>query len=77
MIEKAANDLDICKKHVLNITNKTDLMGIEGIAANYYFNVFPNLIIQQKESFPFEGRNRRPPRVCSLPRGLNNTCKEI
>ena len=37
------------------------LRGIEGEAANSYFNVFDKLILNQKSDFAFEGRNRRPP----------------
>jgi CRISP-associated protein Cas1 len=35
--------------------------GIEGMAAAEYFGVFNNFIIDQKESFVFTDRNRRPP----------------
>lgn len=49
----------------LNQIQKTDtldeLRGIEGAAANTYFNVFDNLIIAQKNDFKFDKRNRRPP----------------
>lgn len=37
------------------------LRGLEGESANSYFGVFDHLIVQQKESFRFAGRNRRPP----------------
>lgn len=37
------------------------LRGLEGEAANAYFGVFDHLIGQQKESFRFNGRSRRPP----------------
>jgi len=37
------------------------LRGLEGDSANSYFSVFDHLIVQQKESFRFAGRNRRPP----------------
>ena len=37
------------------------LRGIEGEAASRYFFVFNELILQNKESFIFDGRNRRPP----------------
>ena len=42
--------------------NKTKLIGFEGIASSAYFGVMPKLILNQKESFPFNGRNRRPPK---------------
>lgn len=37
------------------------LRGLEGEAASCYFGVLDELILQQKEDFPFSGRNRRPP----------------
>ncbi|RCX20106.1 CRISPR-associated Cas1 family protein [Anaerobacterium chartisolvens] len=37
------------------------LRGIEGNAANMYFGEFDGLILQQRESFYFNGRNKRPP----------------
>jgi CRISPR-associated protein Cas1 len=37
------------------------LRGVEGEAANTYFDVFDHLIVSQKEDFKFTDRNRRPP----------------
>lgn len=37
------------------------LRGVEGEAASLYFSVFDDLILQQKEVFYFQNRNRRPP----------------
>jgi CRISPR-associated protein Cas1 len=37
------------------------LRGLEGNAARTYFEVFDHLIVQQKESFFFHERSRRPP----------------
>lgn len=37
------------------------LRGYEGEAASVYFGVFDDLILQQKDSFVFAGRNKRPP----------------
>lgn len=45
---EAAKDLD-------------QLRGIEGQMAQLYFGVFNDLILRQKETFVFYGRNRRPP----------------
>lgn len=61
-VETAAKALDMEKRDALRSSDKAELMGIEGRAANQYFSAFPNLILQQKESFPFDGRNRRPPK---------------
>jgi CRISPR-associated protein Cas1 len=35
--------------------------GVEGFSARTYFDVFDDLITQQKEDFRFTGRSRRPP----------------
>lgn len=35
--------------------------GLEGEAAAQYFSVFAQLVVQQREHFPFGDRNRRPP----------------
>lgn len=37
------------------------LRGLEGEGASRYFDVFDQLILQQKETFFFNSRNRRPP----------------
>ena len=37
------------------------LRGIEGMAANSYFDSFDHLIVANKEKFYFRDRNRRPP----------------
>lgn len=37
------------------------LRGIEGNAAAEYFQVFDEMILQDKDAFRFSGRNRRPP----------------
>ena len=61
-VEEAVKMLDANKRDVLDAEDKTKLMGFEGIASNAYFEVLPNLILNQKESFPFNRRNRRPPK---------------
>ena len=42
-------------------TDINSLRGIEGNAAAEYFQVFDEMILQNEESFRFNGRNRRPP----------------
>lgn len=37
------------------------IRGVEGEAAQYYFQAFDHMILCQKEDFFFKGRNRRPP----------------
>ena len=61
-VETAVKILETNKQHALNADDKTKLMGFEGMASNTYFDALPKLILNQKESFPFNGRNRRPPK---------------
>lgn len=44
-----------------NTDDMNQLRGIEGEAASVYFSVFDELILQQKDQFIFDKRNRRPP----------------
>lgn len=46
---------------IKNSTQPSELRGLEGECATVYFSVFDDLILQQKESFFFNGRNKRPP----------------
>lgn len=39
----------------------SELRGIEGKAAEQYFSVFSDMILNQKDDFEFTKRNRRPP----------------
>lgn len=48
-------------KRVRNVENTEAFRGIEGKAANSYFECFDDMILQQKENFFFRTRNRRPP----------------
>lgn len=49
-------------RRLLSQNEKIDsLRGIEGDAARLYFSAFDEMIIAQKSSFSFTGRNRRPP----------------
>lgn len=43
------------------VSNLDSLRGIEGKAAEQYFSVFNDMILNQKEVFEFKNRNRRPP----------------
>ncbi len=61
-VDSAAMSLDMYKREVFKASDRQSLMGVEGMAANKYFEVFPLLMTQQKEDFPFSGRNRRPPK---------------
>lgn len=61
-IEEAAGLLEMRKNELLRAKEPNQLRGIEGDAANTYFAVFPQLILNQKNDFIFKGRNRRPPK---------------
>lgn len=61
-VEDAAQALESFKHDVFRSVDKTQLIGVEGMAANRYFEVLPHLMTQQREAFPFTGRNRRPPK---------------
>lgn len=47
--------------NAMKVENIDILRGIEGEAASVYFSVFDDMILQQKDDFRFNGRNRRPP----------------
>lgn len=48
-------------KNALSCNSADELRGIEGEAASVYFSVFDDMILQQKDDFIFNTRNRRPP----------------
>lgn len=54
MLSQSLNEIKKC-------SSLDSLQGIEGKAAQNYFDCFDELILQQKEEFVFETRNRRPP----------------
>lgn len=63
-VEKFKSKSAFLKESLIKIRsckNADTLRGLEGEAASAYFSVFDDMILQQKESFKFEGRNRRPP----------------
>jgi CRISP-associated protein Cas1 len=62
IIGHVANYLEQSQRLALQAISPDQLLGIEGDAANSYFNVFPILILRQKDDFIFKGRNRRPPK---------------
>lgn len=61
-IEEAAEELLRCKRNAFDAMNIDSVRGIEGEAATVYFGVFSHLLLNQKDDFIFEGRNRRPPK---------------
>ena len=44
-----------------------ELRGLEGAAAQQYFDGFDSLILQQRDTFTFTGRSRRPPPALLCP----------
>jgi CRISPR-associated protein Cas1 len=48
-------------KQVLSINNPEPLRAAEGNAARHYFSAFDALILQNRGTFSFTARNRRPP----------------
>lgn len=46
---------------ILDSETLDSLRGLEGAAANSYFSIFDQMILQQKEDFFFHSRSRRPP----------------
>lgn len=61
-ISNALAIIEQSKRDTLQAEDMKSLIGYEGIASNAYFNVLSTLILNQKEDFPFHGRNRRPPK---------------
>lgn len=53
-LSNSMSDTRVCISHDV-------LQGIEGQAASRYFSIFDELILQQKNDFCFDGRNKRPP----------------
>lgn len=60
-LKKSSEMLKNSIVHVNNCQSKEQLRGIEGEAAQIYFGVFDELILQQKQDFSFHGRTKRPP----------------
>lgn len=58
---KAADKLQIHLKHLSKAESLDSVRGIEGVAASDYFGCFDELILQRKDIFFFNERNRRPP----------------
>lgn len=46
---------------VAEASSPESLRGLEGVGAAAYFKVFDDMILREKASFYFHGRNRRPP----------------
>lgn len=60
-VKKVSQELNQGIAQIRGCEDLDSLRGIEGELASRYFSVFDELIINQKETFKFYGRNRRPP----------------
>lgn len=60
-LNQVSNGLKETLQNIRQCEKIDELMGFEGIAAKIYFSQFDQLILQQKETFFFKERNRRPP----------------
>lgn len=63
-VERISAVSDTLKDSYRQLSSAKDLdtlRGIEGKLAEQYFSVFDELILQQRNDFTFNGRNRRPP----------------
>lgn len=58
---RAATELACLLEPLAGAEALNTIRGIEGAAARVYFGAFGHLVGQQRESFPFGGRSRRPP----------------
>lgn len=57
----ASESLKALLPQILEAEDAETLRGLEGAAANGYFQIFDDMLLRQKEDFFFHGRNRRPP----------------
>ena len=60
-ISKASERLKQLLLEVSSACTSEELLALEATAARIYFEVFDELILQQKHDFTFSGRSRRPP----------------
>lgn len=59
-LKSASISLSNSLNFIKSCNEYNSLLGLEGEAAATYFSVFNDLILQQKEDFFFDNRNRRP-----------------
>lgn len=60
-IKNASNKLSELIESVMSSEKIDDIRIFEGVAAQYYFGEFNQMILNCKDVFYFENRNRRPP----------------
>ena len=61
MVDRASDQLGDSLRALESTSTLDGMRGVEGDAAHSYFSVFDELILQQKETFFFHERSRRPP----------------
>ncbi len=61
-LAQATERLRLIQREVDRMETHDQVRGCEGEAAARYFSVFPFLVRQQRDAFPWNGRNRRPPK---------------
>lgn len=61
LIERTMKELKLDLEIIEKVNNLESLRGIEGDSARTYFQVFNEMILQQKEDFTYKTRSRRPP----------------
>ena len=61
LLNESATSIKSLMHRCKNAKDKEELRALEGNAASEYFGVFDELILQRKDVFKFQGRNRRPP----------------
>ncbi len=62
--EKLNHASDIIREllpQMLDVNELDTLRGLEGVGSAAYFGVFDEMLLQNREVFRFDGRNRRPP----------------
>ena len=60
-LKSLSQNLAAALPNIENAVSLEELRGLEGAAAQQYFDGFDSLILQQHDTFAFAGRNRRPP----------------
>lgn len=60
-VKRSSSSIDRIIDQLPNAMDTDAVRGYEGLAAAEYFKIFSQLIVDQRESFTFKERNRRPP----------------
>lgn len=60
-LKRASDQIAASLRRLPSAQTLDEIRGVEGEAATCYFSVLDDLILQQKDQFFFQSRNRRPP----------------